>query len=111
MLQLLESRARVDYCPHCYLRYQPRYSCCRFFFASAVSFNSVGVAPVRGTDFSSPHGIPMDLLDRLLIIRTMPYTAQEMVDIISIRARIENVQLEDEALVHLSTIASRATLR
>jgi RuvB-like protein 1 (pontin 52) len=70
-----------------------------------------GVAPVRGTDFSSPHGIPLDLLDRLLIVRTMPYTAQEMVDIISIRARIENVQLEDEALVHLSTIASRATLR
>ena len=27
----------------------------------------------------SPHGIPIDLLDRLLIIRTLPYTEEEMV--------------------------------
>lgn len=33
----------------------------------------------RGTDISSPHGIPVDLLDRLVIIRTLPYTPAEMV--------------------------------
>jgi DNA helicase TIP49 (TBP-interacting protein) len=27
-----------------------------------------------GTELSSPHGIPVDLLDRLLIIRTYPYS-------------------------------------
>lgn len=33
----------------------------------------------RGTeDISSPHGIPLDLLDRVMIIRTMLYTPQEM---------------------------------
>lgn len=33
----------------------------------------------RGTeDISSPHGIPRDLLDRVMIIRTMLYTPQEM---------------------------------
>lgn len=26
----------------------------------------------------SPHGIPLDLLDRVMIIRTMLYTPQEM---------------------------------
>jgi DNA helicase TIP49 (TBP-interacting protein) len=34
---------------------------------------------LRGTDISSPHGIPVDLLDRLVIIRTLPYTTAEMV--------------------------------
>lgn len=34
---------------------------------------------LRGTeDISSPHGIPLDLLDRVMIIRTMLYTPQEM---------------------------------
>lgn len=33
----------------------------------------------RGTeDITSPHGIPLDLLDRVMIIRTMLYTPQEM---------------------------------
>jgi TIP49 P-loop domain len=33
----------------------------------------------RGTeDLVSPHGIPLDLLDRVMIIRTMPYSQEEM---------------------------------
>lgn len=33
----------------------------------------------RGTeDLVSSHGIPLDLLDRLMIIRTMPYSQEEM---------------------------------
>ena len=35
----------------------------------------------RGTDISSPHGIPVDLLDRVVIIRTLPYTFQEIVQV------------------------------
>ena len=35
----------------------------------------------RGTDISSPHGIPVDLLDRLVIIRTLPYTPAEMIQV------------------------------
>jgi len=38
-----------------------------------------GVCTIRGTEMSAPHGIPVDLLDRLVIIRTLPYTPQEMV--------------------------------
>lgn len=33
-----------------------------------------GTSKIRGTELISPHGIPVDLLDRLLIIKTMPYT-------------------------------------
>jgi hypothetical protein len=33
----------------------------------------------------SPHGIPLDLLDRLLIITTQPYTTDEMIQILKIR--------------------------
>lgn len=45
---------------------------------------------IRGTDMSSPHGLPVDLLDRLVIIRTMPYTPQEMVQILAIRAQVRH---------------------
>jgi len=44
-----------------------------------------GICHIRGTEVSSPHGIPVDLLDRMLIIRTMPYSLEEIVQIISIR--------------------------
>jgi len=40
---------------------------------------------------SSPHGIPVDLLDRLMIIRTTPYNLAELVQILAIRAKIENL--------------------
>ncbi len=30
---------------------------------------------------ATPHGIPVDLLDRLAVIRTLPYTPAEMVQV------------------------------
>lgn len=35
-----------------------------------------GVTTIRGTKNRSPHGMPTDLLDRLLIIHTKPYTPE-----------------------------------
>jgi DNA helicase TIP49 (TBP-interacting protein) len=35
-----------------------------------------GITNIRGTSLGSPHGIPLDLLDRCLIIRTVKYTEQ-----------------------------------
>lgn len=55
--------------------------------------------------------MPVDLLDRCLIIRTLPYNPQECVDIVAIRAKIEGIQLEDASLAHLGKIAERASLR
>jgi RuvB-like protein 1 (pontin 52) len=57
-----------------------------------------GVCTIRGTDVLSPHGVPVDLLDRMLIIRTMPYSLEEMIQIVSIRAETENIEVDEEAL-------------
>ena len=66
----------------------------------------------RGTeDILSPHGIPKDLLDRLIIVRMKPYTQQENIQIIKIRSQIEGLKIEDEALAELSSVAERASLR
>ena len=31
-----------------------------------------GITKIRGTNYKSPHGVPIDLLDRMLIISTTP---------------------------------------
>lgn len=70
-----------------------------------------GVCKIRGTDVLAPHGIPVDLLDRMLIVRTMPYNKEEMERIISIRAGVENIELEEEALELVGDIGARTSLR
>lgn len=71
-----------------------------------------GMCTIRGTeDIVAPHGIPVDLLDRLLIIRTIPYVRDEMKTIIEIRAKIEGLQLTAEASEALASAAERASLR
>ena len=70
-----------------------------------------GVCTVRGTEVLSPHGIPVDLLDRMLIIRTMPYSVEEIVQILAIRASTESLPIEDTALARLGEIGDRASLR
>merc|ERR1712183_1107261 len=37
-----------------------------------------GITKIRGTDYESPHGLPVDLLDRLLIVTTEPYSEKEV---------------------------------
>ena len=71
----------------------------------------VFLCTVRGTEILSPHGVPVDLLDRMLIIRTMPYTVDEMIQILSIRAATESIKLDEEALANLGEIGARTTLR
>merc|ERR1712144_184836 len=44
-----------------------------------------GIAQIRGTHYKSPHGIPLDLLDRLMIISTAPYKEPEVKRILEIR--------------------------
>jgi RuvB-like protein 1 (pontin 52) len=39
---------------------------------------------------AGPHGIPVDLLDRLVIIRTLPYTLEESMQILAIRAQVQS---------------------
>merc|ERR1712054_390163 len=70
-----------------------------------------GVCTIRGTEVLAPHGVPVDLLDRMLIIRTMPYSVEEMVQILSIRAATESIELDENALARLGDIGGRTTLR
>lgn len=44
-----------------------------------------GITKIRGTKYRSPHGIPIDLLDRMVIIATQPYVEKEMKQILKIR--------------------------
>ena len=44
----------------------------------------------------SPHGIPIDLLDRLLIISTQPYSEKELRLILDIRCEEEDVEMTDD---------------
>jgi RuvB-like protein 2 len=44
-----------------------------------------GMTRIRGTKYVSPHGLPVDLLDRVLIIGTTPYSEDEIRQILSIR--------------------------
>ncbi|KAG6825770.1 RuvB-like protein 2 [Tephrocybe sp. NHM501043] len=44
-----------------------------------------GMARIRGTKLRSPHGLPVDLLDRVVIVSTKPYTEEDIQQIIQIR--------------------------
>ncbi len=70
-----------------------------------------GNAQVRGTDTVSPHGIPVDLLDRLMIIRTTPYSVEEIIQIAAIRASLEQLAVEQDALLLLGAIGHATSLR
>ncbi|KAA8495323.1 RuvB-like 2 [Porphyridium purpureum] len=70
-----------------------------------------GIAQIRGTNFRSPHGIPLDLLDRLLIIMTKPYSEKEMREILTLRCVEEDIAIADAAMDLLTKIAEEASLR
>jgi len=70
-----------------------------------------GRCTIRGTEIQSPHGVPVDLLDRLLIIKTLPYSVNEIVTILAIWCSTESIEMEEEALAHLATIGSQTSLR
>ncbi|KAF7816048.1 ruvB-like 2 [Senna tora] len=70
-----------------------------------------GITAIRGTNYKSPHGIPIDLLDRLLIISTQPYTEDEIRKILDIRCQEEEVEMSDGAKHLLTKIGVETSLR
>jgi TBP-interacting protein len=70
-----------------------------------------GITKIRGTDIESPHGMPLDLLDRLLIIPTRPYNRDEIKEIIKIRADEIDVKLDEKALELLTKLGVENSLR
>lgn len=70
-----------------------------------------GNCTVRGTNITSPHGMPLDLLDRIMIIRTLPYSQEEVGKILKIRSQIEGIKLDEASLELLGEIGVKTTLR
>jgi RuvB-like protein 2 len=70
-----------------------------------------GFAKIRGTEYKSPHGIPIDLLDRLMIISTGAYSEAEVQRILEIRCEEEDVEMSKDALDLLTKIGMETSLR
>lgn len=70
-----------------------------------------GITRIRGTNYKGPHGMPIDLLDRLLIISTEPYSEKEVSQILHIRCEEEDVEMTDDARELLTRIAMETSLR
>lgn len=71
-----------------------------------------GMCTIRGTeDLVSAHGIPPDLLARLLIIPTSAYEADEIKRIIRLRVTVEGLAISEAALDKIAEHGSRISLR
>ncbi|MCJ1448427.1 MAG: RuvB ATP-dependent DNA helicase pontin [Stictis urceolatum] len=71
-----------------------------------------GKCTIRGTeDVVAAHGIPADLLARLLIIPTFSYSPEEVKTIIRLRARTEGLPITDSALEKVSEHGVKVSLR
>merc|ERR1712096_176348 len=70
-----------------------------------------GVCTIKGTEIVSPHGMPLDLLDRLVIVRTLAYSVDEIVQVLILRSNIENLEIEEDAVELLGEIGQNTSLR
>jgi len=72
---------------------------------------SKGNSIIRGTTIRGPHGIPLDLIDRLMIVRTMTYSVSELRRIIQLRADVEvEGRVDESALDELAKLLLKLVL-
>lgn len=83
------------------------------FAPIVIMASNRGMTRIRGGSASDqgPHGMPLDFLDRLLIISTCPYTPSDITEILKIRAFEEDVSLAPDALAVLTRIGTESSLR
>lgn len=70
-----------------------------------------GKSRIRGTNYSSPHGLPLDFLDRVVIVSTHKYESEDIRQILAIRAQEEEVDVTPNALALLTKVGSESGLR
>lgn len=70
-----------------------------------------GICTIKGTEIVSPHGMPVDLLDRLVIVRTLEYSVDEIVQVLLLRAATEDLTIEEDAVELLGEIGANTSLR
>lgn len=76
-----------------------------------VMASNRGITRIRGTQMRGPHGLPPDLLDRVLIVATSKYAPEEVRQIIKIRCQEEDVEVGQDAEDLLVEIAGEAGMR
>ncbi|RPA84462.1 TIP49-domain-containing protein [Ascobolus immersus RN42] len=70
-----------------------------------------GVATIKGTEVRSAHGVPPDLLGRLLIVPTLPYGIEDVETIIRIRAKTEGLDVDEPTLKKFAEKGMATSLR
>jgi RuvB-like protein 1 (pontin 52) len=71
-----------------------------------------GKCTIRGTeDIVAAHGIPPDLLARLLIIPTHPYNPEEIQTIVRLRTKTEGLVISESALAKVAEHGVAVSLR
>merc|ERR1711942_125818 len=70
-----------------------------------------GITKIRGTQYTSPHGMPLDLLDRTIIIPTPQYEEKELKQILKNRCEEEDTEISDDALTVLTKVGGETSLR
>ena len=71
-----------------------------------------GKCTIRGTeDIVAAHGVPPDLLARLLIIPTNPYDPEEVKTIVRLRTRTEGLAITEPALDRIAEHGVKVSLR
>lgn len=79
-----------------------------------------GLSTIRGTEsepggsgagIQSPHGVPLDLLDRCMIVRTYPLEREEIKEVLNIRAKVEGLKISGDALEKLADEGVRSSMR
>lgn len=70
-----------------------------------------GNTKIRGTSYRSPHGLPLDFLDRVVIVSTHPYDKEQIQQILAIRAQEEEIDVTPDALALLTKIGQETGLR
>ena len=79
-----------------------------------------GQCTIRGTEYEgtgsatgivAPHGIPLDLLDRCMIVRTLPYERDEIKEVLRLRTKVEGLQIAEDALEKLTDEGMKSSLR
>ncbi|KAL6303421.1 RuvB-like helicase 1 [Sparassis latifolia] len=71
-----------------------------------------GQSLVRGTsDIVSPHGIPVDLLDRCMIVKTDGYTRDQVGKVVQLRATVEGLKPGEGVIDRLAAEGEKSSLR
>jgi len=70
-----------------------------------------GRCAIRGTDILSPHGLPRDLLDRLILVKTYHYEKKEIEEILKIRSEVEGIPISQSAITFLAEHGEKFSLR